>query len=153
RSLVRETVPDSPLDGQSVIIDVRAIGVNYPDLLITQGRYQLRPDLPFVPGCEVAGVVRWTPAGSRWQVGDRVAAFTWRDGFAEQVAVADDRLVAVPEAIGLDTAAALMMNYHTVHFGLMRRGGLTAGETVLVLGAAGGIGTAAIQIARAVGAS
>jgi NADPH2:quinone reductase len=139
-------------DDSCALVDVAAIGVNFPDLLLTQGKYQLRPDLPCVPGCEIAGVVRWAPPGSGWAPGDRVAAFIWQGGFAEVAAVPLAHLVRVGEAMTFDVAAALLVNYHTVHFALARRGRVTAGETVLVLGAAGGIGSAGVQVARGLGA-
>ncbi len=135
-----------------VLIDVRYAGVSYPDVLLTRGRYQIRPDLPFVPGSEVSGVVRSAPAGSGLQPGDHVAAFPGLGGFA-QVVAADPRMVfPLPAGYPLDKAAALPMNYLTVHFALARRGRLQPGETVLVHGAAGGVGTAAIQMAKALGA-
>jgi NADPH2:quinone reductase len=135
-----------------VLIDVRAIGVNFPDLLMTQGKYQYRPDLPVVPGCEVAGEVVRAPQGSGWVPGDRVAAFVWHGAFAEQAVAPLNSLVPVPNEIDWASAAAMVVNYHTVHFALARRGGVRPGETVLVMGAAGGIGTAAVQVALGLGA-
>jgi NADPH2:quinone reductase len=135
-----------------VLIDVRAAGVSFPDVLQTRGEYQYKPDLPFVPGAEVAGVVREAPEGSGLAPGDRVAGFTLLGGMAE-TAVAP-AFMTFRLADGLDWAqgAALLLNYHTAHFSLVRRGRLREGETVLVHGAAGGVGTASIQIAKAVGA-
>ncbi|WP_326599883.1 NADPH:quinone oxidoreductase family protein [Streptomyces sp. NBC_01803] len=135
-----------------VLIDVHAAGVAFPDVLLTRGMYQIKPEPPFVPGSEVAGVVRSAPEGSGFAPGDRVAAFPAFGGFAERVAV-DARLVfPLPERLSFEAGAALPMNYLTVHFALSRRGRLRADETVLVHGAAGGIGTAAIQYACALGA-
>lgn len=141
----------TPIEGL-VTIDVHFAGVTFPDVLLTRGQYQIRPDLPFTPGSEVSGIVRRAPAGSGFVPGDRVAAFPGLGGFA-QVVNADPRMVfALPDEVGLDAAAGLPMNYLTVHFALCRRANLRAGETVLVHGAAGGIGTAAIQLAKALGA-
>jgi NADPH2:quinone reductase len=126
--------------------------VNFPDLLMTQGKYQYRPDLPVVPGCEVAGEVVRAPQGSGSVPGDRVAAFVWHGAFAEQAVAPLNSLVPVPNEIDWASAAAMVVNYHTVHFALARRGGVRPGETVLVMGAAGGIGTAAVQVALGLGA-
>lgn len=140
-----------PGEGQ-VLVEVRAIGVNYPDLLMTKGQYQHRPDLPTVPGCEVAGRIVSAPDGSPWALGDRVAAFVWSGGFAEQAALPLSSLVRVPDEVDWASAAAMVVNYHTVHFALARRGRIQPGESVLVMGAGGGIGTAAIQVALGLGA-
>lgn len=142
----------APTSDRDVVIDVRAVGINYPDLLMTQGRYQHRPELPVVPGCEIAGVVRDAPPASGWSRGDRVAAFVWQGGYAEQAVVPLHALVRVPDSIELSTAAAMVVNYHTVHFALARRARLVVEETVFVMGAGGGIGTAALQVARGLGA-
>lgn len=151
--LVPTEVPAPEPGPEEVLVDVRAIGVNFPDLLMTRGHYQHKPPPPVVPGCEVAGVVRSAPPGSGYAEGDRVAAFVWQGGFAEQVAVPLESLVHVPDAVDLEAAAAMVVNYHTVHFALARRGGVRPGETVLVMGAAGGIGTAAVQVALGLGAT
>jgi NADPH2:quinone reductase len=139
--------------GQGVLIDVHASGVSFPELLQTRGQYQYKPSLPFVPGSEVAGVVRQAPLGASLQPGDRVAAFCGLGGLAE-VAVAPDFLTC-PLASRLDYAqgAGLILNYHTAYFALRLRGRLQAGETVLVHGAAGGLGTAALQVAAGLGAT
>lgn len=139
-------------DEDHAVLEVHAIGINFPDLLMTQGRYQLKPELPVIPGCEVAGVVRTAPAGSAWSPGDRASAFIWQGGYAELARVPVRALSPVPDGADLTTAAAMVVNYHTVHFGLDRRGRLREGETLLVLGAAGGIGTAALQVGRGLGA-
>src|SRR6478736_7684283 len=135
-----------------VLVDVHEAGVSFPDVLMSRGLYQMRPELPFVPGAECAGVVREVGEGSAFRVGDRVAAFPVLGGFAETVAVPEAMVFALPDAVSFETGAALPMNYLTVHFALTRRGQLERGETVLVHGAAGGIGTAAIQLARAMDA-
>ena len=141
-----------PAPGDGVLIDVHAAGVAFPDLLQTRGLYQRRPELPFVPGMEAAGTVRAAPAGSGLRPGDRVAAFT-RDGAFAEVTVAPAHLTfALPDALDFAEGAALVLNTHTAAFALVTRGRLQAGETVLVHGAAGGVGTAALQVARGLGA-
>jgi NADPH:quinone reductase len=145
-----DDIPDA-VDGM-VVIDVRAAGVNFPDLLLTRGEYQMKLTPPFVLGTEVAGVVRSAPEDSSLRPGDHVGAFTMMGGYAERVAVAPDSVV--PTVAGIDDAqaTALLGNYYTMYFALARRGALRPGETVLVLGSAGGIGAAAVQIAKAMGA-
>ena len=144
---------DEPVAGEGeLLVDVHEAGVNFPDVLLTKGLYQFKPDLPFVLGSECAGVVRAAPEGSAFRPGDRVAAFPMFGAFAETVAVREPFVFPLPDSVGFRTAAALPMNYLTVHFALVRRGRLQPGETVLVHGAAGGIGTAAIQLAKALGA-
>ncbi|MEO6019645.1 MAG: NADPH:quinone oxidoreductase family protein [Knoellia sp.] len=143
--------PEVP-DGQ-VLIDVAAAGVAFPDVLQTRGHYQIKPPLPFIPGSEVAGVVRVAPAGSGLTEGDRVAAFPFLGGFAEQVVCDPSMVFPLPERVTYEQGAALPMNYLTCHFALRTRGRLAEGEKVLVHGAAGGIGTAAIQLAKAWGAT
>jgi NADPH2:quinone reductase len=139
-------------DGDGVLVEVHAAGVSFPEVLQSRGLYQLKPDLPFVPGSEVAGVVRRAPEGAAVGAGDRVAAFCMLGGFAE-LALAQPRFV-FPLSDKLDYAqgAGLVLNYHTAYFALQRRGRLAEGETVLVHGAAGGVGTAALQIAKGLGA-
>jgi NADPH:quinone reductase len=138
--------------GSGVVIDVHAAGVSFPELLQTRGEYQLKPPLPFVPGSEVAGVVRSAPDGAQVKAGDRVAAFCGLGGFAETAVAAE--FFAFPLAPELDFAqgAGLILNYHTAYFALVLRGRLKEGETVLVHGAAGGVGTAALQVAKGLGA-
>ncbi|MFP8960427.1 NADPH:quinone oxidoreductase family protein [Streptomyces nanhaiensis] len=148
---VADTGDPRPAPGQ-VLVDVHAAGVTYPDVLLTRGRYQLRPEPPFVPGSEVAGTVRSAPGGSGLAPGDRVAAFPGFGGFAERVAADPSVVFPLPERLSFTAGAGVPMNYLTVHFALARRGRLRAGETVLVHGAAGGVGTAAVQMARALGA-
>jgi NADPH2:quinone reductase len=135
-----------------VLVDVHEAGVNFPDVLMTRGLYQMRPDLPFVPGSECAGVVRAAGSGSEFSAGDRVAAFPVLGAFAETVAVSEPMVFPLPDPVSFRAGAALPMNYLTVHFALVRRAQLERGEVVLVHGAAGGIGTAAIQLARAMDA-
>jgi NADPH2:quinone reductase len=145
-----EVAETAATDG--ILIDVGAIGVNYPDLLMTQGAYQVKPPLPFVPGSEIAGVVVSAPEGTPWRAGDRVGAFLWSGGFAERAVAPPNAVFALPDGMDVETGAATIINYHTVHFALARRGQLRRGETVLVLGAAGGIGSAAVQVASWLGA-
>lgn len=148
---VQEVAEPSPTDGQ-VLVEVHRAGVVYPDVLLSRGEYQVKPELPFVPGSEIAGTVLQAPDGSDLRTGDRVAGAAMLGAFAEQVALPPELVLPLPDEMDLDTAAALPMNYLTCLFGLEHRGGLRAGETVLVHGASGGIGTAAIQIASAIGA-
>jgi NADPH2:quinone reductase len=151
-SAVEYTEIDEPDGTGQVLIDVHAAGVTFPEVLQSRGRYQIKPELPFVPGSEVAGVVRSAPDGAHVRAGDRVAAFPALGGFAEVVATPAQFVFPLPGAISFVAGAALPMNYLTMQFGLFRRGNLQAGETVLVHGAAGGVGTAAIQLASAAGA-
>jgi len=138
--------------GSGVVVDVHAAGVSFPEVLQTRGQYQLKPPLPFVPGSEVAGTVRSAPAGAGVQEGDRVAAFCALGGFAE-VAVAPEFLTfPLPDALDFAQGAGLILNYHTAWFALKLRGRLAAGDTVLVHGAAGGVGTAALQVGKGLGA-
>jgi len=131
---------------------VRAAGVAFPEVLQTRGMYQLKPELPFVPGSEVAGVVRQAPAGSGFETGQPVMAFCGLGGFAE-LAVAPTHLVyPLPERFDFAQGASFILNYHTAYFGLAHRGQLAAGEWVLIHGAAGGLGTAALQVAKGLGA-
>ena len=152
-TLVMEDRPTpEPAEGM-VVIDVAAAGVNFVDGLISQGRYQLKPPTPFVPGSEVAGTIAAVgPGVTGWSVGDRVLVFCGFGGFATQVVAPALSLVAVPESIGLTQAAALIQSYCTMLFTLTRRTSVAPGEWVLVLGAGGGIGLAAIDVAKALGA-
>jgi NADPH2:quinone reductase len=138
--------------GSGVVVEVEVAGVSFPEVLQTRGEYQVKPPLPFVPGSEVGGIVRSAPEGAAVQAGDRVAAFCMLGGFAE-VAVAPEFLTfKLPDALDFAQGAALILNYHTAYFALKLRGRLAEGETVLVHGAAGGVGTAALQVAKGLGA-
>jgi NADPH2:quinone reductase len=150
---VAEPRPEHPMTpGSGVVVDVHAAGVSFPEVLQSRGEYQLKPPLPFVPGSEVAGTVRSAPEGSGLRAGDRVAAFCVLGGFAE-VAVAPEHLTfGLPDPLDYAQGAGLVLNYHTAYFALVMRGRLREGETVLVHGAAGGVGTAALQVARGLGA-
>jgi NADPH2:quinone reductase len=136
--------------GEGVVVEVRAAGVSFPELLQTRGEYQMKPDLPFVPGSEVAGVVRSASEG--FAPGDRVAAFCMLGAWAELAVAPTWMTFPLPDALDFAQGAGLILNYHTAYFALKLRGRLAEGETVLVHGAAGGVGTAAIQVAKGLGA-
>ncbi|MFL5816614.1 MAG: NADPH:quinone oxidoreductase family protein [Conexibacter sp.] len=144
--------PLAPPGEEAVVVEVHAAGVSFPEVLQTRGEYQFRPPLPFVPGSEVGGVVRSAPAGSDLRPGDRVAAFTALGAFAETAVAPAFFTFKLPDALGFAQGASLVLNYHTAYFALRTRGRLADGETVLVHGAAGGVGTAALQVARGLGA-
>lgn len=140
------------LGGPVVSIDVHAAGVSFPELLQTRGLYQHSPDLPFVPGLEVAGVIREAPAGGAFAPGDRVMAFTNSGGQA-QLAVAPAAMTfALPDGMDYAEGAATILNMHTAYFALAMRGRLQPGEIVVVHGAAGGLGSCLVSIAAALGA-
>jgi NADPH2:quinone reductase len=143
--------PEPQPDGASVLLDVYAAGVSFPDLLLSQGKYQLRPEVPFVMGLEAAGIVVDAPASAGVRPGQRVVATAF-GCWTERVTAAPDLVFPLPDRLTMAQGAGLMMNYHTAHFGLARRGRLRSGETLLVHGAAGGVGSAAIQVGRALGA-
>jgi NADPH2:quinone reductase len=148
-----EERPDLVPGEGEVVIDVEACGVNFVDTLMIQGLYQVKPTPPFVPGSEVAGTVAALGEGvTEVAVGDRVVAAPGLNGFAEQVRVRASTLQPVPEGMDMATAATFMQSYMTALFALRNRGNLRAGETLLVLGAAGGVGLAAIDVGKALGA-
>lgn len=138
--------------GHGVVVDVKAAGVSFPEVLQSRGEYQIKPPLPFVPGSEVAGLVRTAPEGSSLKAGDRVAAFCLLGGFAEAAVAPAYFTFPLPEQLDFAQGAGLVLNYHTAYFALHTRGRLQAGETVLVQGAAGGVGSAALQVAKGLGA-
>jgi NADPH2:quinone reductase len=138
--------------GSGVIVDVHAAGVSFPEVLQTRGEYQFKPPLPFVPGSEVGGVVRSAPSDAAVKPGDRVAAFSMLGAFAEVVAAPAYFTFKIPDAFSFAQGASLVLNYHTAYFALQMRGRLQAGEKVLVHGAAGGVGTAVLQVAKGLGA-
>src|SRR5687767_4538315 len=152
-SLVVEDVP-SPRPGPGeAVIAVKAASVNFPDVLIIENKYQFKPPLPFSPGSELAGIVKEAGDGVTGIArGDRVMVFTIHGAFAEEVKVEASRVLPIPEGMHFSTAAALLLTYGTMDHGLRDRGAVRAGETVLVLGASGGIGIASIEIAKALGA-
>ena len=148
----QELPTPEPLAGQARVA-VKASSLNFPDILIVQNKYQFKPPLPFVPGSEFAGVVEAVGDGvTNVKPGDRVAAMAGTGGFGSHAIVAADKLMPLPEGMSFEHGAAFLMTYGTTQHALLDRGQLKAGETVLVLGAAGGVGTAAIQIAKAAGA-
>jgi NADPH:quinone reductase len=151
--LVYTDVDDITGNDDTIIVDVRAAGVCFPDLLLSKGEYQLKLPPPFIPGMEAAGVVHWAPEDSEFKVGDRVSAFGVLGGYAEQVIVPLANVIHSPAELDDAEAVSLLVNYNTMYFALARRAAMRAGDSVLVLGSAGGVGTAAIQVARAMGAS
>jgi NADPH2:quinone reductase len=152
-TLVVEELPEvHPGPGQ-VSIDVHAAGVNFPDVLIIQNKYQVKPELPFTPGSELAGVVRETGEGvTHVKPGDKVMAFVSQGAFAQQIVASAHMVMPMPPELDFDTAAAVTLTYGTSHHAVVDRAQLKAGETMLVLGAAGGVGLAAIEIGKALGA-
>jgi NADPH2:quinone reductase len=152
-SLVIEDGPDLVAGAGQVLLEVMAAGVNFPDVLIIQGKYQFKPELPFTPGSELAGVVRAVGADvSAFKPGDKVIAFTATGAFAQQIVVPVQALMPMPPGMDFATAAAITLTYGTSHHAVADRAALKAGETMLVLGAAGGVGLAAIEIGKALGA-
>jgi NADPH2:quinone reductase len=145
-----QQVPEPTPSAGQVLVDVEYAGVAFPDLLQTRGQYQARPSLPFIPGWEVSGTVRTAALGLR--PGDRVAALPMGGGFAECVAVDERMVFPLPGHVSFAQGAALPLNYLTAHLALVRRGGLRSGETLLVHGAAGGVGTAVCATGAALGA-
>jgi NADPH2:quinone reductase len=139
--------------GSGVVVEVKAAGVSFPEVLQTRGEYQVKPPLPFVPGSEVAGIVREVSDDAEVKPGDRVAAFTMLGGFAEQAVAPNHFVFPLDERLSFGQGAGLVLNYHTAYFALKLRGRLEEGETVLVHGAAGGVGTAVLQVAKGLGAS
>jgi len=137
-----------------VVVKVHAASINYPDALMAMGKYQVRPPLPFIPGGELSGTIIAVGEGVRHlKVGTPVVAFTGRGAFAEEVAVSADATVVLEEGVDLSLAAAVPMTYGTTYHALLDRAQLAAGETLLVLGAAGGIGIAAIELGKILGAT
>jgi NADPH2:quinone reductase len=134
------------------VVEAHAAGVSFPEVLQTRGQYQFKPPLPFVPGSEVGGVVRSAPPEAAVKEGDRVAAFCMLGAFAEVVVAPEFMCFKLPDELDYGQGAALVLNYHTAYFSLKLRGRLAEGETVLVHGAAGGVGTASLQVARGLGA-
>lgn len=149
-----EEVPTPAIGDEQVLIDVKAIGVNFPDLLVMGGTYQILPPRPFSPGKDAAGIVRAVGSkATHCKPGDRVAVHLEYGAYAEQVAAKDAVCHVLPEAMSFEEAAAMGLVYQTAHFGLIERGLYQRGETVLVNGATGGIGLAAVQIAKGLGAT
>ncbi|MDE2579587.1 MAG: NADPH:quinone oxidoreductase family protein [Hyphomicrobiales bacterium] len=148
-----ENAPDPQPKAGEVVLDIKACGVNYPDSLIIQDRYQFKAERPFSPGGEVAGVVSALGAGvTSLKVGDRVLGSCGWGGMAEKIALAADRCMKIPDAMPFDEASAFVLTYGTSYYALKDRAHLKAGETLLVLGAAGGVGIATVELGRAMGA-
>lgn len=149
-----EEVPAPVADPGQVLVDVAAASVNFPDALIVQGKYQVKPPLPFIPGSELAGTIVSVGEGvDRSRVGTPVVALSWRGAFAQQVAVSSDLAIRLDKGIDLGTAAAIPTTYGTVYHALLDRAHLQPGETLLVLGAGGGIGLAAVELGKIMGAT
>jgi len=152
-SLTVENLPELLPEAWQVVIDVKAASVNFPDVLIIENKYQFKPPLPFTPGSEVAGIVRAVGAGvTQFTPGSRVVAFTGSGGFAEQAVASASACVPLADGVDLELAAAFTLAYGTSHHAVVDRAALQAGETMLVLGAAGGVGLAAVEIGKALGA-
>ena len=152
-TLVVEELPSPRAGPGEAVVSVKAASVNFPDVLIIQNKYQFKPPLPFSPGSELAGVVKEVGAGvSSVRPGDKVMAFTTYGAFAEEVKTDAARLLPIPEGMDYESAAAFVLTYGTSDHALRDRGSLQAGETLLVLGAAGGVGLAAIEVGKALGA-
>ena len=147
-----EVETPTPGKGQ-VLVDVKACAINYPDTLMIRDLYQFKPERPYAPGGEISGVIAELGEGvCGWKVGDRVIAMLGNGGLAEQVAVEAARLFAIPDGVDFPTAASILMTYGTTIHGLKDRGDIAEGQTVLVLGAAGGVGLSAVELAKAYGA-
>jgi NADPH2:quinone reductase len=152
-SLVVEDVPTPAITDHQVLVEVKACGVNFPDLLIIENKYQFKPPLPFAPGGEISGVVKEVGAQVKHvKAGDRVLGTPGFGGFAEEVALDARNVVPIPDAMSFDEAAAFLFTYGTSHYALKDRAALKPGETLLVLGAAGGVGLAAVELGKAMGA-
>jgi NADPH2:quinone reductase len=152
-TLVLEDVPSPAPEAGQAVVQVKACGVNYPDVLIIEDRYQFKPPRPFSPGGELAGVVKAVGEGmTAVKVGDRVLANNASGGMAQEVVVDAGRLIPIPEAMPFDEAAAFIMTYGTSYYALKDRGFLKPGQSLLVLGAAGGVGLAAVELGKAMGA-
>jgi NADPH2:quinone reductase len=152
-TLVVRELPEVVPEAGKVAIKVEAAGVNFPDVLIIQNKYQFKPELPFTPGGELAGTVTAVGEGvTQYKPGDRVIAFVGQGAFAQQIAVPEKSVMPMPPDMDFDTAAAITLTYGTSHHAVVDRAQLKAGETMLVLGAAGGVGLAAIEIGKALGA-
>lgn len=152
-ALAVKELQDLEAGAGEVVIDVHAAGVNFPDVLIVQGKYQFKPALPFVPGSEVSGVIRSVGADvTTFKPGDRVIAFVPTGGFGQQLLAPAQAVIPMPPAMEFDTAAAITLTYGTSYHAIIDRAKLEAGENMLVLGAAGGVGLAAIEIGKALGA-
>ena len=148
-----EEVPSPEVGPGQALLEVHACGVNFPDVLIIQNKYQFKPQLPFSPGGEVAGIIREVgPGVENLHVGERVLASTGWGGFAEEILVDPSRVVPIPKSMDFATASGFLMVYGTSHYALKNRGALKQGETMVVLGAAGGVGLSAVELGKVMGA-
>lgn len=148
-----DELPDPSVGPGQVLIDVRASGVNFPDVLLSRGLYQFKPPVPFSPGAECAGVVREVGAGvTRVAPGDRVALTQVNGTFVEKLVAAEDAVFKLPDAVSFEVGAATLLTYLTTYHALVDRAAIQPGETLLVLGAAGGVGVAACELGAALGA-
>jgi NADPH2:quinone reductase len=151
--LVVKELPAAQAKPGEVVVKIHAAGVNFPDVLIIQKKYQVQPELPFIPGAEIAGEVTAIGDGvTALAVGDRVAALCSVGGFAGEIAIEAGKCIKIPDALSYDVAAGFMLAYGTSWHAVRDRAGLQAGETMLVLGAAGGVGLSAVEIGKAIGA-
>ncbi len=148
---VQEVADAVAQDGQ-VLVEVKAVGISWPDLLQTKGEYQIKPELPFQLGVDFAGVVRSAPAGGDLVEGQRVACCLPYGGGADLVSIHPESVFPLPDRYSFEQGAAIPMNYLTAEFALATRGALAEGDTLLVTGAAGGVGTASIQVGKGLGA-
>jgi len=152
-TLVLEEVADPTLKPGEVLVAVKACGVNYPDVIIIEDKYQFKPERPFSPGGEIAGVVEAVGEGvTSVKVGDRVIGQAGWGGMAEKIALAEVRCIPMPVGMSFEEGAAFIMTYGTSHYALKQRADIKPGETLLVLGAAGGVGLAAVELGKAAGA-
>jgi NADPH:quinone reductase len=152
-TLVLEDLPSPTAKPGSVVVSVKAVGVNYPDVLIIEDKYQFKPPRPFAPGAELSGVVKEVGEGvTSVKVGDRVLANITCGGMVEELALEAGRLIKIPDAMPFDEAAAFIMTYGTSYYALKDRGFLKPGQSLLVLGAAGGVGLSAVELGKAMGA-
>ncbi|MBW7470626.1 NADPH:quinone oxidoreductase family protein [Marinobacter sp. M216] len=152
-SLVIEDVPSPEVKGRGVKVRVKAAGLNFPDTLIIEGKYQLKPSMPFSPGGEMAGeVIEVGEKVTRFKPGDRVAGLTGYGAFAEEVVVPEQNLLPIPDSMSDEKAAAFTMVYGTSYYALKQRANLQPGESLLVLGASGGVGLATVELGKAMGA-
>jgi NADPH2:quinone reductase len=151
--LVLSDIPSPKAAPGQIVITVKACGVNFPDVLIIENKYQFKPPLPFAPGAEIAGVVKELGEGvTRFKVGDRVIASVGNGGMQEEIVADPNRCIPMPESMDFETGAGLILTYGTSHYALKDRAKLRAGETLVVLGAAGGVGLAAVELGKAMGA-
>lgn len=152
-SLTLEEVPSPPMGPRSILIDVKAAATNYPDVLIIKDEYQFKPPRPFSPGGEYAGVVKAVGAEvKRWKVGDRVFGNSTHGGYAEEAVLGEFAAFGIPDGMSFEDASCMLMTYATSYHALKDRGTLQPGETLLVIGAAGGTGISAVELGKAMGA-